>query len=291
MNSLSIKNLNKSYGNNIVLQDLCLELEGAEVWALVAPNGTGKTTLLDCITNLIPYNSGEIFINGMSNKDINIFKSLSYLQDASILFPNLTGLDHLKFVANAQNISKDRIREIVELTKIEKYYKRAIKTYSLGMKQRILLAISLLNNPKVLLLDEPFNGLDPTSQIELRILLKEFAKNGTLVVLSTHFLGEVSQLTDKLLFLKDKKIIKKIVGNEILIYAIDTTSNYDALDLLEPLLLRGYIEDEQIICQFKANTFDDALRTLHQNGIKILSVREHINASEQMYQTVFNEGE
>lgn len=114
MNSLSIKNLNKSYGNNIVLQDLCLELEGAEVWALVAPNGTGKTTLLDCITNLIPYNSGEIFINGMSNKDINIFKSLSYLQDASILFPNLTGLDHLKFVANAQNISKDRIREIVE---------------------------------------------------------------------------------------------------------------------------------------------------------------------------------
>lgn len=291
MNSLSIKNLNKSYGNNIVLQDLCLELEGAEVWALVAPNGTGKTTLLDCITNLIPYNSGEIFINGMSNKDINIFKSLSYLQDASILFPNLTGLDHLKFVANAQNISKDRIREIVELTKVEKYYKRAIKTYSLGMKQRILLAISLLNNPKVLLLDEPFNGLDPTSQIELRILLKEFAKNGTLVVLSTHFLGEVSQLTDKLLFLKDKKIIKKIVGNEILIYAIDTTSNYDALDLLEPLLLRGYIEDEQIICQFKANTFDDALRTLHQNGIKILSVREHINASEQMYQTVFNEGE
>lgn len=291
MNSLSIKNLNKSYGNNIVLQDLCLELEGAEVWALVAPNGTGKTTLLDCITNLIPYNSGEIFINGMSNKDINIFKSLSYLQDASILFPNLTGLDHLKFVANAQNIPKHRIKEIVELTKVEKYYKRSIKTYSLGMKQRILLAIALLNNPKILLLDEPFNGLDPTSQIELRILLKEIAKNGTLVILSTHFLGEISQLTEKLLFLKDKKIVKKIVGDELLIYAIDTTENTEALEVLKPFLIRGYMEDEQLICQFKNESFDDALRTLHQNGIKILKIREHINASEQMYQMVFNEGE
>ena len=83
----------------------------------------------------------------------------------------------------------------------------------------------LFNSPEVLLLDEPFNGLDPSSQIELRVMLKEISERGTLVILSTHFLGEISQLTDNLLFLKDKKIVKKIVEDEFLIYAIDTTSN------------------------------------------------------------------
>ena len=118
MPSLSIKNLTKRYGENIVLNDLSLELENAEVWALVAPNGTGKTTLLDCITNLISYQSGQITVNGIDNRDNAIFKKLSYLQDASILFPNLTGLDHLKFVANIQKLPKTRIKEIVSLTKI-----------------------------------------------------------------------------------------------------------------------------------------------------------------------------
>lgn len=291
MNCLSIKNLTKKYGNNVILEDLSLELENSGVWALVAPNGTGKTTLLDCITNLIPYNSGEIFINEISNKNIKVFKSLSYLQDASILFPNLTGLDHLKFVAMEQNIPKEEIKKTVELTKIEKYYKRAVKTYSLGMKQRLLLAISLLNNPKVLLLDEPFNGLDPTSQIELRLLLKEIAEKGTLVILSTHFLGEINQLTENLLFLKNKKIVKKIIKDEFLIYAIDTDNNEIALNLLSKYVVNSHIEKNSIICQFKKDVFNDAIKELQENEIKIIRIREHINASEQMYQTMFNEGE
>lgn len=287
MPKLCIKNLTKKYGDNVVLNDLSLELENAEVWALVAPNGTGKTTLLDCITNLISYQSGEISINGVDNRDNSIFKKLSYLQDASILFPNLTGKDHLKFVLNAQKLPKTRIEEIVSLTKIEKFYKRPVRTYSLGMKQRLLLAISLINNPEILLLDEPFNGLDPSSQIELRVLLKEIAERGTLVILSTHFLGEISQLTDKLLFLKDKQIVKKIVEDELLIYAIDTTNNEYALELLSPFLVSGNIEKDVIICQFKKDAFDNAIKVIQSNGIKLITIREHINASEQMYQRLF----
>ncbi|MEB3011997.1 ABC transporter ATP-binding protein [Parvimonas sp. D2] len=289
MPSLSIKNLTKRYGENIVLNDLSLELENAEVWALVAPNGTGKTTLLDCITNLISYQSGQIAVNGIDNRDNAIFKKLSYLQDASILFPNLTGLDHLKFVANIQKLPKTRIKEIVSLTKIEKFYKRPVKTYSLGMKQRLLLAIALINNPEVLLLDEPFNGLDPSSQIELRVMLKEISKNGTLVILSTHFLGEISQLTDNLLFIKDKKIVKKIVEDEFLIYAIDTTSNEQSLEILSPFVVSVEIEKDMIICQFKKNSFDDAIKAIQDKGIKLIKIREHINASEQMYQRLFAE--
>lgn len=287
MPSLYIKNLTKRYGKNLVLNNLSLELEKADVWALVAPNGTGKTTFLDCITNLITYQSGQITVNGIDNRDNAIFKKLSYLQDSTILFPNLTGLDHLKFVLNIQKLPKKKINEIVSLTKIDKFYKRAVKTYSLGMKQRLLLAISLINSPNILLLDEPFNGLDPTSQMELRIMLKEICEMGTLVILSTHFLGEISQLTNKLLFLKDKKIIKKIVEDEFLIYAIDTTSNDETLKILSPFVVGAEIEKDMIICQFKKNSFDDAIREIQSKGIRLIKIREHINASEQMYQRLF----
>jgi hypothetical protein len=287
MPSLYIKNLTKRYGKNLVLNNLSLELEKADVWALVAPNGTGKTTFLDCITNLITYQSGQITINKIDNKDNAIFKKLSYLQDSTILFPHLTGLDHLKFVLNIQKLPKRKINEIVSLTKIDKFYKRAVKTYSLGMKQRLLLAISLINSPNILLLDEPFNGLDPTSQMELRIMLKEICEMGTLVILSTHFLGEISQLTNKLLFLKDKKIIKKIVEDEFLIYAIYTTSNDQALKFLSPFVVGAEIEKDMIICQFKKNSFDDAIREIQSKGIRLIKIREHINASEQMYQRLF----
>lgn len=289
MPNLCVKNLTKKYGENVVLNDLTLELEGADVWALVAPNGTGKTTFLDCITNLIPYKRGEITINGLSNGNTTVFKNLSYLQDASILFSNLTGYDHLKFVAKAQKLPKSRIKEVVELTKIEKYYKRAVKTYSLGMKQRLLLAISLINNPEVMLLDEPFNGLDPSSQIELRLLLRKIAENGALVILSTHFLGEISQLTDKLLFLKDKKIVKKIVEDDFLMYSISTSDNEKGLELLKVFTISAQIDKNSIICQFKKDSFDMAIKNLQSNDIKLVNIREHVNASEQMYQTMFNE--
>ena len=121
MPSLYIKNLTKRYGKNLVLNNLSLELEKADVWALVAPNGTGKTTFLDCITNLITYQSGQITVNGIDNRDNAIFKKLSYLQDSTILFPHLTGLDHLKFVLNIQKLPKRKINEIVSLTKIDKF--------------------------------------------------------------------------------------------------------------------------------------------------------------------------
>lgn len=289
MPNLLIKNLTKKYGKNVVLNDLSLELDGGEVWALVAPNGTGKTTFLDCITNLIPYQSGEIFVNGISNIDSSIFKKLSYLQDSSILFPNLTGYDHIKFVSKVQQLPNLRIKEVVELTDIGKFYKRPVKTYSLGMKQRLLLAISLVNNPEIILLDEPFNGLDPSSQIELRILLRKISESGTLVILSTHFLGEISQLTDKLLFLKDKKIVKRVVEDEFLMYSISTSDNDKSLEILNSFTVNAKIEKDSIICQFKKDSFDTAIKNLQSNDIKLINIREHINASEQMYQNMFNQ--
>lgn len=289
MPSLSIKNLTKRYKENLVLYDLSLELENKDIWALVAPNGSGKTTLLDCITNLISYDFGKITINGIDNKNKSIFKKLSYLQDPSILFQNLTGLDHLKFIASMQKLPKTRISEIASLTKIEKFYKRDVRTYSLGMKQRLLLAIALINSPEVLLLDEPFNGLDPTSQIELRVMLKEISKKGTLVILSTHFLGEISQLTNKLLFIKNKKIIKKIVEDELLVYKIVTTDNKKSLEILSTFVVSEKIEKDYIICQFKKDSFDDAIKKLQSKDIKLLKIREHINQSEQIYQSLFNQ--
>ena len=154
------------------------------------------------------YQSGQITVNGIDNRDNAIFKKLSYLQDASILFPNLTGLDHLKFVANIQKLPKTRIKEIVSLTKIEKFYKRPVKTYSLGMKQRLLLAIALINNPEVLLLDEPFSQVDNFRKNELQRTLFTYLKEQNIsCIVATHDGKDALSYSDKTLIMRDGKLL------------------------------------------------------------------------------------
>ncbi|NQL66187.1 ABC transporter ATP-binding protein [Streptococcus suis] len=160
------------------------------------------------------------------------YRSFSYLQDNRVLYTELIGCDHLKLVQQAQKWPSERIEQVIEEIGISVYVKAPVKTDSLGMKQHLLLAIAIMNHPKLLLLDEPLNGLDPTSYIETRHLLKKMAEGGTTIIISSHQLKEVDQLTCQLLFLKNGRLIAYEMDKTKQCYKIEASDNGRVLDQL-----------------------------------------------------------
>lgn len=207
MSILHIKNLKKSYANKYVLNGVNLEIKEPGIYALIGPNGAGKSTLFNLISNLISPSEGEITVLGKSNKNPEIFYKTSFLKDNRVLYDYLSGYDHLNFIKNAQNIPASRIKEVIDKLGIESFISKKTGEYSLGMKQILLIAMAMLNKPRLMILDEPFNGLDPTAVIKVRNLFEELKENGTTILISSHTLSEIDRLTDKIMFLKDGKII------------------------------------------------------------------------------------
>lgn len=204
---LSVNSVTKYFGRDCVLDDVSFNIETPCIVGLVAPNGSGKTTLFNIIANLESYESGKIEIFGKSNTSPNVYQSLSYQQDNSVLFQNLTCYEHLKFIADFHKKAKSDILKIIEKLNMTKYKDKKVKFYSLGMKQHLLLAMSLLSNPKLLLLDEPINGLDPNSTRLFREIISDLKMSGTTVILSSHNLDELNKIVDKVLFLFQGRII------------------------------------------------------------------------------------
>lgn len=214
MSILKVSDVYKSFGKHEVLKGVSLEIEDAGIRALVGPNGSGKTTLFNVISNLLRADTGTVEVVGMKNDNPDIFKEAVFLKDNRVLYEYMSGLDHLSFIRHVQKLPKTRIDEVVERIQIEKYVKQKVGTYSLGMKQHLLLAMAMMNNPKLMILDEPLNGLDPTSVIKVRLLLKELASQGTAVLISSHTLSEIDLLTDHILFLKDGQIVEERMSGE-----------------------------------------------------------------------------
>lgn len=208
MSELKVINVNKKYKNNHVLKDLSLNLSENGVYALVGPNGSGKTTLFNVISNLINKDSGEVVVNNIDNKNPDIFKYLTILKDNTILYEYLTGLDHLNLICKLHKLDKKRVDEVIELIKISGYINKKVSTYSLGMKQHLLIAMAILPDPEIMIMDEPINGLDPSSIIAFRKLLEKL-KNEKIILISSHTLSEIDYLTDNILFLKDGSIIEE----------------------------------------------------------------------------------
>lgn len=142
------------------------------------------------------------------NTNPAIFHEASFLKDHSVLYEYLNGIDHLHFIAATQKLPKERVEEVIDLLEIRPYVKRKVREYSLGMKQHLLFAMALLNKPKLMIMDEPLNGLDPTSVVRVRKLLKDLVKEGTTILISSHTLAEIDKLTDKIYFLKDGTILE-----------------------------------------------------------------------------------
>ena len=215
---LELKNVSKAFGKRQVLKDISLEVKEGEIYGFLGPNGSGKTTTIKMILRLIDNDEGTIIVNGYDNKK-QFEKAMEYIGaivENPDMYGYMTGRDNLKLHARIRNIDSKRIEEVLELVELKQRADEKVKKYSLGMKQRLGLALTLLHRPKVLILDEPTNGLDPSGIKKLRDILKQIAhEEGVAVFVSSHILSEMQLMCDKVSVLDNGKIVKtENISNE-----------------------------------------------------------------------------
>jgi gallidermin-class lantibiotic protection ABC transporter ATP-binding subunit len=192
---LETRNLTKTFGKQNAVNNVSLKVKENSVYGLLGPNGAGKSTLLKMIAGMLHKTSGEIIFEGheWSRKDLS---DIGALIETAPLYENLTARENLKVRTLLLGLPDARIDEVLEIVDLKDTGKKKSGQFSLGMKQRLGIAISLLNNPKLLILDEPTNGLDPLGIQELRELIKSFPSKGMTVILSSHILAEVEQTAE-----------------------------------------------------------------------------------------------
>ncbi len=225
---LEIKNLTKTYpGGKTAVRDLSLTVENGDLFAFIGQNGAGKTTTIKSAVGLIPFESGEIYVNGISVKDdpIACKRVIAYLPDNPDLYESLTGIAYLNFVADifrvSESLRQERIQKYAQLLEISGNLNDMISSYSHGMKQKLAIVSAFVHEPKLLILDEPFVGLDPKASFTLKSLMKEFCEQGNAIFFSTHVLEVAEKLCTKVGIIKNGDLIAcgtmdEIRGNQSL---------------------------------------------------------------------------
>ena len=213
-NLLEIKNLTKIYSKNIkAANGVSLTIKKGEIFGFIGHNGAGKTTTIKCVVGLLNYNNGEILFEGRNIKEfpLEFKKQIAYIPDNPDLYEYLTGLQYLNFVCDIYGISKEErlkdIKKYSEMFDIELNLKDLVSTYSHGMKQKLALISALVRHPKLLILDEPFVGLDPKAAYDLKVVMKEMCDEGCSIFFSTHVLEVAEKLCDKIAIIKKGEII------------------------------------------------------------------------------------
>ena len=208
---IQVENITKKYGSFVAVNDISFEIDEGEIVGFLGPNGSGKTTTIKMILRLLSNDSGEIKVNGYDTKK-EFEKAMEFIGaivENPDLYKYMSGIDNLKLHARIRNIDEKRIKEVLELVELKGREKDKVGKYSLGMKQRLGLALTLLHRPKVLILDEPTNGLDPAGIKKLRDILKEIShKEGVAVFVSSHILSEMQLMCDRVAVLDNGKIVK-----------------------------------------------------------------------------------
>ncbi|MED3691121.1 ABC transporter ATP-binding protein [Peribacillus butanolivorans] len=285
---LSVNNIHKSYGKEEVLKGISFDINNSEIVALVGPNGSGKSTLLNIIINLLPANNGKVNILGGSNKDPEVFRKISFMQENTVLYDYLTGYNHLQFIGDLQEITKKHIFETAERIGIDGYLNKKVRHYSLGMKQHLLLAMAIINQPKLMILDEPLNGLDPTSAIKVRELLLELAEQGTAILLSSHNLAEIDKVTSNILFLKNGVLIHEdLSAHKQVWYEIKMMDVEMAEFILSEANITTKFEGNRLYICLKDENLQNIFELLKLHNIVVLDIEKKILGTEERYKKIF----
>ena len=204
-NIIETRNLTKEYKDFKALDKVSINIEEGKVYGLLGPNGAGKSTFLKLITQIIKPSYGEITFRGheISQNDLSQIGSII---ETPAIYPNLTAYENLKVLTTLLNIEEERINKVLKIAGLTNTGNKLAREFSLGMKQRLGIAMALINNPKLLILDEPTNGLDPVGIAELRELIKSFTNDGITVLISSHILSEIDQVADKVGILVNGKL-------------------------------------------------------------------------------------
>lgn len=274
---LEVKKISKVIGKKKILTDISFELEEGKILGIIGKNGAGKSTLLKTIVGLSSPSEGSIIINGYDiKKDYEkAISEVGCVIEVPALYENLTGKENLDvFKIMFKNISEERINEIIKLVSLEESKYKKLKIYSLGMRQRLGIAVSLLNNPKLLILDEPTNGLDPVGINDLRKFLKSL--KSTSIIISSHILSEIENICDEVIFIHNGKIIDKrdIKANKKFKFHVD--------DILKTrILLNDYNINEELEVTIDENDIPNINKILVNNNIKVYKISESKNNLEK----------
>ena len=260
---LRFENLKKNIGQREILKGVSLKLMEGDILGFIGPNGAGKTTTIKLMLGLQSITSGKVFINGydIETDFTKAIENVGTIVESPDLYMYMSGYDNLKLVANLyKNVDKQRIDEIVKLVGLENRIKDKVSKYSLGMRQRLGIAQAILHKPKLLILDEPTNGLDPEGIKEVKTLLKKLAKEENMAILiSSHNLAELDTFCNKICIIKNGEIVetndidtfKKDAKNNCYILEVEDSSvigsiiNYK-MDILTEREVRVYIEKEDV---------------------------------------------
>ncbi len=219
---LSIKNVSKTYKKATVkaIDDVSIDIEDGDIYGFIGPNGAGKSTTIKCVVGIHSYDSGEIYLNGKTLKDdpIGYKKMIAYVPDNPDIYEHLTGIQYLDFIANVFGMGEEKnelIHKYADKFGIENKLANPVKSYSHGMKQKLQIISALIHSPKLLVLDEPFVGLDPKATFDLKEIMKELCQNGTMIFFSSHVLEVVEKFCNKIAIIKDGKIIAQGLTEEV----------------------------------------------------------------------------
>jgi ABC-2 type transport system ATP-binding protein len=205
---VTASSLTKRYGELIAVDELTFSLRPGTVTGFLGPNGAGKTTTLRLLLGLAEPTAGEALVFGHRYRELDDpWRRVGAVLESSDLHPGRSGRDHLRALALAAEIPSSRVEEVLELVELDSVTERRVKTYSLGMCQRLGLAAALLGDPQLLILDEPANGLDPAGVHWLRTFLQQLAQQGRTVLISSHLLAEVAQTVDQVLIIDRGRLL------------------------------------------------------------------------------------
>lgn len=293
-------NLTKKYNGFLSVNDLNMNVKQGEIYGFLGPNGAGKTTTIRMLLGLIKPTEGSIHIFGKDLKKnrIEILRNIGSLVESPSYYGQLTGYENIEAVRRIVDVPSQRINDVLEIVKLTDSSNRLVKEYSLGMKQRLGIAVALLQNPKLLILDEPTNGLDPAGIQETRELIKELAKQyGMTILMSSHLLSEVDQMANKVGIIVNGEMIfqdsilnlhKKSAPD----FKIGVNNPQNAMSFLKEKGWNVSLEDKEV--HIKETNPDIISKINHQlvhEGFSVYCLQENKKTLEDIFLSLTNKGE
>lgn len=299
MNAIEIKNLTKSFGEKQALVGLNMTVPAGSIYGFIGENGSGKSTTEKIICGLIHKTSGDVMIYGKPHTDPDVRSSVGVLIEAPGCFPGLTVWNNLMIQATNLGIKNkaDEVRKVLTLVRMEGSAGNKFKNCSLGMKQRIGIAMALLGNPKLLVLDEPINGLDADGMRIMREILTDIAKTGATVLISSHILGELEKIATHYGIIRSGKMIIEMTAEELektcpTFVAIQTKDMVKAKEVLSKKYSK-VLEDEQKenLRVYDAESPEEVVKYLYNNDIIVNELKTDKIGLEEYYINLMKNGE
>lgn len=283
MKVLETNGLSMNYGTKKALSDVSVSVNTGEIYGLVGKNGAGKTTLMKIVLGLLPGYGGELKLFESENLGDGR-KNIGALIETPVFFENMTGYQNLKYYRMAYGLdSSIDLEELLSDVKLADAGDKKFKAYSLGMKQRLGIAFSLLGNPDFLVLDEPINGIDPEGIVEIRNLLKDLANKGKTILISSHILSELEHLCDRICIIENGAVVDVIESkkDKKLRYhtVIKTSDDKKFKNILDDFKIE-ISKDGVIVGDFD---IDKVLKKVYENGLSIVEIERRKDNLEEYY--------